>query len=79
MPPPLAEAVAGLKPGEYSRVVEFLDAWHIARVEEVKPQYYKPLTEVREEVEKTLVTQERARLEKQWVEKLRKKTFVRYY
>jgi peptidyl-prolyl cis-trans isomerase SurA len=75
----LAEAVAGLKPGEYSRVVEFPDAWYIARVEEVKPEHYKPLTEVRDEVEKNMVTQERARLEKQWVEKLRKKTFVRYY
>lgn len=75
----LAEAVAGLKPGEYSRVVEFPDAWYIARVEEVKSEHYKPLSEVRDEVEKTLVTQERARLEKQWVEKLRKKTFVRYF
>ncbi len=75
----LAEAVAGLKPGEYSHVVEFQEAWHIAKVEEVKPEHYKPLTEVRDEVEKTMVTQERARLEKQWVEKLRKKTFVRYF
>jgi len=75
----LAQAVAGLKPGEYSRVVEFPDAWYIAKVEEVKPEHYKPLSEVRDEVEKTMVTQERARLEKQWVEKLRKKTFVRYF
>lgn len=75
----LADAVKGLKAGEYSSVVKMPDAWWIARVEEAKPAHYKPLSEVREEVEKTMVTEERARLEKQWVEKLRKKTYVRYY
>ena len=75
----LAEAVAGLKAGDYTKVVQLPDAWWIARVEEVKPAHFKPLTEVRDEVEKTMVTQERARLEKLWVEKLRKKTYVRYY
>jgi peptidyl-prolyl cis-trans isomerase SurA len=75
----LAEGIVGLKAGEYSKVVDLPEACYVLRVEEVKEEHYKPLTDVREEIEKTLATQERDRLEKQWVERLKKKTFVRYY
>jgi hypothetical protein len=37
------------------------------------------LIEVREQIEKDLVAAERTRLEKQWVDKLKKKTFVRVF
>ena len=35
--------------------------------------------EVREEIEKDLKSQEQARLEKQWIDRLKKKTFFRYF
>jgi len=34
---------------------------------------------VRDQIEKDLLTQEQSRLEKQWIERLKKKTFVRYF
>jgi hypothetical protein len=34
---------------------------------------------VRVDIEKAMVAEERTRLEKQWVEKLKKKTFVRVF
>jgi hypothetical protein len=34
---------------------------------------------VRDEIEKELIVQERARLQKKWVERLRAKAFVRYF
>jgi hypothetical protein len=37
------------------------------------------LNEVRDEVEKILLAQERDRLQKQWIERLRNKTFVRTF
>ena len=39
----------------------------------------RPLDEVRDEIERGLVVAERSRLEKQWLERLRKKSFVRYF
>jgi hypothetical protein len=48
-------------------------------VEEVRANHYKLLSEVRDKIESDFANQERARLEKVWIEKLKKKTFVRYF
>jgi hypothetical protein len=37
------------------------------------------LKEVRDQIEGILMGRERDRLQKQWVERLKKKTFVRYF
>ena len=39
----------------------------------------RSLQEVREEIEKELLVQERSRLERKWIDRLRAKSFVRYY
>jgi peptidyl-prolyl cis-trans isomerase SurA len=75
----LADAAFALKAGDVSPVVELPDACYILKVEEVKPAHVRPLKEVRNEVEQVLLTKERKRVEDAWIEKLRKKTFVRYY
>lgn len=51
----------------------------IMLVEDKRPARFKPLTEVREQIEKDLRAQEQSRLEKQWIDKLKKKTFVRVF
>jgi hypothetical protein len=48
-------------------------------VEQTRPAHAQPLGEVRDDIEKTLRTQEQARLEKQWIDGLKKKTFIRYF
>lgn len=75
----LAEATTGLKTGDVSSVIDTPDACYVLQVEEAKPEHYKPLAEVRGTIEGNLVLEEKARLEKVWVERLKKKTFVRYY
>jgi peptidyl-prolyl cis-trans isomerase SurA len=75
----LADAAAKLKAGERSGVIETPDSYYLMLVEEVKPAHYKPLTEVREQVEKTLEVAERRRIEKEWLANLEKKTFIRYF
>jgi len=75
----LAEASAKLKAGEQSELIDTPEACYFLRVEESRPARFKSLTEVRPDIEKDLETQERARLEKQWIERLRKKTFIRYF
>jgi len=53
--------------------------FYLMLVEDKHPERFKTLTEVREQIEKDLLAQERARVEKQWVDKLKKKTFVRVF
>ena len=75
----LAAAAFSLKPGEVSEVLEFENKCYLLMVEDKRAAHTKALSEVRVEVEGTLFLEERARLEKLWIEKLRKKTFVRYF
>jgi parvulin-like peptidyl-prolyl isomerase len=53
--------------------------FYLMSVEGKRPAHVRPLDEVREEIEKELAVQERARLQKAWVERLRAKAFVRYF
>ena len=75
----LADVAFKLKAGEMSGVIDTPQSVYLMLVEQTKPAQIKPLTEVRDEIEKTLRTQEQARLEKQWIEGLKKKTFIRYF
>jgi len=53
--------------------------FYLMLLEDKRPAHFKPLVEVRQQIERDLQTAERARLEKQWVDKLRKKTFIRVF
>ena len=75
----LAEAASKLKAGEHSDVVDTPDACYVILIEETHPAHVKALNEVRDDIEKDLLSQERARLEKQWIDRLKKKTFYRYF
>lgn len=55
------------------------DGYYILLVEDKKPAHVQPLKEVRVSIEKILAADEHARLEKEWLDKLRDKTFVRTY
>jgi hypothetical protein len=48
-------------------------------VEDKRPAHFKPINEVRVKIEDEFLLEERARLEKQWIERLKKKTFVRVF
>jgi peptidyl-prolyl cis-trans isomerase SurA len=75
----LAEVAFVLKTGDKSGVIETPEACYILLVEDKRATHVKPLNDVRQEIEKTLLSQDRDRLQKQWMNGLRKKTFVRYF
>lgn len=75
----LAEAAAPLAPGQTSEVINTDDSLYLMLVEEKKPAHAKPLADVRGEIEKTLRVQQQAQLQKQWIDGLKKKTFIRYF
>ena len=75
----LADIAFQLNAGQRSGVIETPDACYLMLVEDRRPEHIKSLGEVREEIEKNLLVQERARLQKQWIDRLTKKSFVRYF
>ena len=75
----LGDPAFALKPGEMSDVIEVGDKVYLLFVEDKRAAHVKPLADVRAVVEDTLLQEERARLEKLWIDRLKKKTFVRYF
>ena len=75
----LVEAAFGLKPGQRSGVIDLPDGCYILLVENKREAHLRPLAEVREEIEKALVNKERARLQQRWVNRMKTKSFVRYF
>lgn len=75
----LEAAIRALKPGQRSGVVDTGNAFWILLVEDAKTNHVRTLPEVRSEIEQTLLTQERTRREKQWLDRLRAKSFVQYF
>ncbi len=75
----LADAAFSLQPGQVSDVIETSDACYLMLVEQKRPAHVKLLNEVRNEIENNLRAQEQARLEKQWIDKLKTKTFILYF
>lgn len=53
--------------------------FYLMLVEEKRAAHGKPLSDVQDEIEKTMLAQEQSRLQKQYMDRLRKKTFVRYF
>ncbi|HWH71021.1 MAG TPA: peptidylprolyl isomerase [Candidatus Sulfotelmatobacter sp.] len=75
----LADVAFGLKPGELSGIIETPESYYLMRVEDARTAHFRSLGEVRDQIERNLLLEERNRLEKQWIERLKKKTFVRYF
>jgi parvulin-like peptidyl-prolyl isomerase len=75
----ISKVAFSLKPGEHSGVIEEPDACYLLMVEDVKPAHVKTLMEVRDDVTKTLLSKENVRLYELWIERLKRKTSVRFY
>lgn len=74
--------VEEVKPAEVKGSMDAVpnpQVFYLMQVEEKQIARTKSLAEVRDEIEKDLLLQERARLQKKWIEKLRSKSFFRYF
>jgi parvulin-like peptidyl-prolyl isomerase len=75
----LNETAFSLKPGQHSRVIETAEGYYILQVDDVKPAHTIPLAEVRDDIEKTLLQQQRAKMQENWVKDLRAKAYIRLF
>jgi len=75
----LSNVAFTLQPGQRSQIIETDTACYLMLVEDKRSEHFKTLGEVRDQIDKDLLEQERNRLEKQWIDKLKKKTFVVYF
>jgi parvulin-like peptidyl-prolyl isomerase len=75
----LTKAAFSLKAGEVSRVLDIGDTYYLLFAEAKKAGTQKPFKEVRDEIEKHLTQQERQKLRQEWLQKLRKKAFIKMY
>ena len=75
----LADVAFTLQPGVVSDLVDTPDTCYLMVVDEKKSNHVRPLTEVATDIEKNLRIKQQAKLSKQWIEGLKKKTFIRYF
>ncbi len=77
--PMFDKAVAGLKIGETSGIVETEFGYHIIRLMETRPADYAPFAEVEESIQKHLFMTETQKLVGRYIEVLRKKADIIVY
>jgi parvulin-like peptidyl-prolyl isomerase len=75
----LAEVAFNLKPGEVSQVVDLPESCWLLLAEEKRVAHVRPLSEVRDEIERTLRMNEARRLDRKWIKRLREKAFVLFF
>ena len=75
----LSNIAFSLKPGTLSDVIQVGDTFYIMKVEAKKPGIVQPLSEVREEITKKLIEEERIRMQDRWIDTLREKAYVKIY
>lgn len=75
----LSKTAFSLKPGQISDIVTTEDGYYLLMVEDIQRETVKPLKDVREDIEKKLLQDERARLQKEWIDGLRSRAFIKMF
>ena len=75
----LGDEINKSKPGECSGVIDAPDGFYLLLLEDRHPAHYQPLNDVREKIEKELAARETERLSRQWINRLKAKTFIKNY
>ena len=75
----LADIAFTMTPGTVSDLVDTPDTCYLMFVEDKHASHVRPLLDVATEIEKILRLKQQAKLQKDWIEGLKKKTFIRYF
>jgi peptidyl-prolyl cis-trans isomerase SurA len=75
----LNEVAFKLPAKHHSPVIETAEGFYILKVEDIKEAHSQPLSEVRDDIEKILLQQQRSQLQERWVKELRQRAFIRLF
>lgn len=75
----LSKIAFSLKPGQISDIYPTEDGYYIMMIEDQRPANVIPLAEVHDQIEKTLLQDERARLQQHWIDGLRSRAFIKMF
>lgn len=75
----LSKAAFALKAGEVSKVIELGGSYYLLYAEAKKAAQLKPLSQVKEDIEKGLTQLERQKQQAQWLGRLRKKAYIKMF
>ena len=73
----ITKVAFSLPPGQVSQVVSIGDAYYIMMVDAKKNATIKPISEVRDEIERNLTQQERKKAQDRWLDSLRQKAYIK--
>lgn len=73
----ITKVAFSLRPGEVSPVVNIGDAYYIMMIDAKKNATVKPISEVRDEIERNLTQQERKKAQDRWLDSLREKAYIK--
>jgi peptidyl-prolyl cis-trans isomerase SurA len=73
----LSSIAFALGAGQVSQVVHVGDSFYILLVEAKKNAAVKPISAVRDEIERNLIQQERMKVQQRWLDTLRKKSYIK--
>jgi parvulin-like peptidyl-prolyl isomerase len=76
MDPPIERAVAALQPGQISEPVETADGIQIIRLDEKKTAQFRPLEEVKNEMQGLVFQQKSADRYQRWMTDLKSKAYI---
>lgn len=73
----LTNVAFSLRPGEVSPVIAIENTFYIIKVEAKRSAALKPIGDVRGEIEKNLIQQERIKVQQRWLDTLRQKAYIK--
>lgn len=75
----LADVAFGMFPGQHSRVIATDNGYYIIKVEDSRKGRVPPLEEIRGEIEKMILVDERKARRDEWVNTLRQKAYIKMF
>jgi len=75
----LAEILADMKPGEISKVIDTDDDYYILKVEARRGASLISFDECRDAIQEEIKKQEEQRVYREWIERLKKKAYIKKY
>ena len=73
----LTNVAFSMRPGEVSPVIGIDNTYYIIMVEAKRNATIKPIGDVRDEIEKNLIQQERSKAQERWLDTLRQKAYIK--